>query len=336
MNKSWYHIRSLAGTEETQISIHDEIGYFGISAKQFVEELAKVPPTNHISLSINSPGGSVFEGNLIYNALRRHGGGVTVQIEALAASIASVIALAGSPVAISANGFYMIHNPINVVIGDAAEMEKQASLLKKISTDMAAIYSAKTGIEEAEIVAMMDAETYLSAQEALDKGFVDEITDALPEPRRVAFAPASFAFRNPPQNIAALLQTHAEDEGEDENQSGPAAQAHEKLVAILAERDTLKAGLAAAQNQLSEVQAKLTAASAAEKSAVRQRDLLAKFARTLGVSSLDAIPSEPNEENAQPADPLAQWQELSGSAKTEFYFKNRAAILAKTRSGTNQ
>jgi ATP-dependent Clp endopeptidase proteolytic subunit ClpP len=199
--KTWYSISAKAEQSQTEISIFDEIGYWGITAKQFITDLKSVDPSHNILLRIHSPGGEVFDGNAIYNALKRHPGGVTVQIEGLAASMATVIALAGSPVKMAANGFFMIHNPWGLSIGDADDMREQADLLEKIQTGIVNAYVAKSGQTAEQIQEWMDAETWMTADEALAAGFIDEITEAY----AMAASANKFAcigkFKNIPQNL---------------------------------------------------------------------------------------------------------------------------------------
>jgi ATP-dependent Clp endopeptidase proteolytic subunit ClpP len=201
--KTWYALSARAEIRQTEISIFDEIGYYGVSAKQFIGDLKRVPADHEIVLKIHSPGGEVFDGNAIFNALKRHPGGVTVQIEGLAASMATVISLAGAPVKMAANGFYMIHNPWGVAMGDADEMRDQAALLEKIREGMIAAYASKSGQEPEQIAAWMDAETWFSAEEAQAAGFVDEVTDSL----ALAASANKFSrlgkFRNAPSDLTA-------------------------------------------------------------------------------------------------------------------------------------
>ncbi|MEY3684013.1 MAG: ATP-dependent Clp protease proteolytic subunit 1 [Chloroflexota bacterium] len=201
--KTWYALSARAEVRQTEISIFDEIGYYGVSAKQFITDLKRVPADHEIVLKIHSPGGEVFDGNAIFNALKRHPGGVTVEIEGLAASMATVISLAGAPVKMAANGFYMIHNPWGVAMGDAEEMRDQAALLEKIREGMIAAYSAKSGQEPEQIAAWMDAETWFTAAEAQAAGFVDEVTDSL----ALAASTNKFSrlakFRNAPSDLTA-------------------------------------------------------------------------------------------------------------------------------------
>lgn len=200
--RNWYALTPKPSVSETEISIFDEIGMYGVSAKQFISDLQSIPATDRIVLKIHSPGGEVFDGNAIFNALQRRGN-VEVQIEGLAASMATVISLAGMPVKMAANGFYMIHNPWGVAMGDAAELRDQAQLLDKIRSNMVGAYAAKSGQSAEQIQAWMDSETWFTAEEALSAGFVDEITDTI----SLAASSNKFAriakFKNTPANLTA-------------------------------------------------------------------------------------------------------------------------------------
>ena len=200
--RNWYALTPKPSVSETEISIFDEIGMYGVSAKQFITDLKSIPATDRIVLKIHSPGGEVFDGNAIFNALQRRGN-VEVQIEGLAASMATVISLAGVPVKMAANGFYMIHNPWGVAMGDAAELRDQAQLLDKIRSNMVGAYAAKSGQSAEQIQEWMDSETWFTAEEALSAGFVDEITDTL----SLAASSNKFArmakFKNAPANLTA-------------------------------------------------------------------------------------------------------------------------------------
>ena len=179
MNK-WYSIKNKADNS-VEISIYDEIGDFGTSAKEFIEEVKSVGDGD-ITLRINSVGGSVFDGLAIYNTLRSHSGFVSIKIEGLAASISTVIAMAGDSIEMSENGFFMIHNPFGKSAGEAGDMRKTADLLDKIKDEIMEIYSKRTNLTFGELSDMMDKETWLSSQEAMDMGFIDKIT----EPMKIA------------------------------------------------------------------------------------------------------------------------------------------------------
>jgi ATP-dependent Clp endopeptidase proteolytic subunit ClpP len=166
------------GNNETTVTLYDEIGAFGAGSKEFLADLGKLSG-QHIHLRINSPGGSVVEGTAIYNALRRHEGGLTVHIDAMAASMASVIAMAGAPVFMADNALLMIHNPWTVSMGESKDLRKEADLLDKLKVNLRNAYVRKTGINAEEIAQMMDEETWLDAVEAVALGFADAIEEGV-------------------------------------------------------------------------------------------------------------------------------------------------------------
>ncbi|HEV7405170.1 MAG TPA: head maturation protease, ClpP-related [Chthoniobacteraceae bacterium] len=193
--QSWYRIRN-AAADSVEIAILDEIGAYGVGSKAFNAELKK-HTGKRVLLRLNSPGGSVVEGNAIANALRRHKGGITVQIDALCASMATLLSTCGAPVKMAENGLFMIHNPsANYVSGDAGDLRKTADLLDKMKGTLVAAYVAKTGKPAAEIQQAMDDVTWLSADEAKEWGFVDEITDRVTDPK--AFFDLTKLFANAP------------------------------------------------------------------------------------------------------------------------------------------
>lgn len=174
--RSWYRIKNQSG-DVAEIYIYDEIGEWGITAVDFIKDLKKIK-ADVIAVYINSPGGSVFDGFAIYNAILREreaGKIIETYIDGIAASIASVIALAGQQVSIARNGMFMIHNVTGMTWGTSKDHEKTAELLEKIEDQIADVYAQKTGIELKEIHKMMDEETWLTATEAQQKGFVDTI-----------------------------------------------------------------------------------------------------------------------------------------------------------------
>jgi ATP-dependent protease ClpP protease subunit len=175
MAQNWYAFKNAPDKDgEVELSLYDEIGSFGIGAKQFIAEL-KEYKGQHVHLRINSPGGEIVEGSAIYNALSRHEGGLTVHIDALAASMASVIAMSGDPVYMSENALLMIHNPWTLAAGEAKDLRKQADLLDTMKSNLIRAYQKKSGMEEKAIAKLMDEETWLDAVEAVALGFVDAI-----------------------------------------------------------------------------------------------------------------------------------------------------------------
>jgi ATP-dependent Clp endopeptidase proteolytic subunit ClpP len=167
-----------AQDEAVELLLYDEIGFWGITAKQVAETLAEID-AGEIHLRINSPGGDVFDGVAIYNSLRQHSARIVTHIDGLAASISSVIALAGDEVRMAPNAFFMVHNPWGVTIGDAAVHRKTADTLDKIAGGaIASTYQAKTGAEIEDVERWMNEETWFSAAEAADVGFVDVVEEA--------------------------------------------------------------------------------------------------------------------------------------------------------------
>jgi len=163
-------------SDEETVYIYDEISWFGVDAGTFVKDLNDIKAKT-IHLRFNSPGGSVFDGTAIFNAIKQHKSKTVSHIDGLAASIASVIALASDEVRMSENAFLMIHDPWSIVIGNAETMREEADLLDKVGGVIAKTYMDKTGKEEKEIKKLMDAETWLTAEEAKEAGFVDVIEE---------------------------------------------------------------------------------------------------------------------------------------------------------------
>ena len=170
-----------------EILLYDEIGFWGITAEEFRRELAAIDaPTIH--LRINSPGGEVFDGMAIFNALREHPAHVITHIDGLAASMASIVALAADEVRMAENAFLMIHEPWSLVIGNAADLRKEAQVLDKLSGAMAGIYRLASGATDEQVLAWMGEETWFSAAEALDAGFAHEVLSEEPEAIKQAAA----------------------------------------------------------------------------------------------------------------------------------------------------
>jgi ATP-dependent protease ClpP protease subunit len=128
-----------------------------------------------VRVHINSPGGSVFDSIAIYNMLKAFPGTVEVYVDGIAASGASMIVMAGDKVIMPANTFLMIHNPITMIEGNAEGLRSAAETLDKLADSMVSIYADKSGLDDDEILAIMDAETWLQAEEALAMGFADEV-----------------------------------------------------------------------------------------------------------------------------------------------------------------
>jgi ATP-dependent Clp endopeptidase proteolytic subunit ClpP len=171
----WYKIENKS-EDETEILIYDVIGWPFIDADILVRELSEIKSKN-IKVRINSPGGDVFDGFAIYNALTAHKSNVIVQIEGLAASIASVLAMAGDEVWSYPNAMLMIHNSWSLAMGNKDDMRDIADILEKIDGNLVDTYFDNSNVGRPTLRKMLDAETWLTAKESLDKGFIDKIID---------------------------------------------------------------------------------------------------------------------------------------------------------------
>ncbi|WP_442959838.1 MULTISPECIES: ClpP-like prohead protease/major capsid protein fusion protein [unclassified Providencia] len=174
--KSWFQMKATSETS-ADIYIYDEIGMWGISARRFTEDLISLGNINHINLHIHSPGGEVFEGIAIYNQLKNHNATITVYIDGLAASMASVIAMVGDEIIMPTNAMMMIHKPWGVSWGDANDMRDYADLLDKVENVLIPAYMEKTGKTKEEIEAMLGEETWLTAEECVEHGFANTVIE---------------------------------------------------------------------------------------------------------------------------------------------------------------
>ena len=164
---------------EAEIIVYAGIGpdYWGdgsmISAKQFSDELKKIPETvNTINVRINSPGGDVFDGIAIFNRLKQHKAKKIVHIDGLAASIASIIALAGDEIIMGEGALFMVHLPWTFSMGNRMDLDNTVNRLMDVEEQMLGIYSKKSGLAKSEIRAMLEKETWLGADEAIEMNFV--------------------------------------------------------------------------------------------------------------------------------------------------------------------
>lgn len=159
------------------ISVYDVIGEDpwtgeGITTRRVAGALRAIGK-GPVTVNVNSPGGDMFEGLAIYNLLREHPAEVTVRVMGLAASAASVIAMAGDKIEMGLGSMLMIHNSWGLVMGNQNDMREAADTFAEFDAAMADIYAARTGYDRDEIAAMMDAETWLRAERAIETGFAD-------------------------------------------------------------------------------------------------------------------------------------------------------------------
>jgi len=346
------------------IHLYDEIGGWGQGSKEFLTDLAQLKG-QHIHLRINSPGGSVIEGTAIYNALRRHEGGLTVHIDALCASMASVIAMAGVPTYMADNALLMIHNPWTISAGDADQLRKEADLLDKMKAALVNAYKRKSGMEEEEIEEMMDKETWMNALEAVALGFVDGIEEgvaaaatATPAQLRARFdkfasgmdkkasvetpaAPAAeLETPAPIEPPAAPVETPAEPAAPSDSTEAPAAdpvveepaapaepQAKVNAAdAILAKYNEVLARAEAAEVHAKAVEARLEIVKG--ELAAKAEDL-DRLERSLGLAAARTVPNI--EQAATPADIYTQWKNASGAEKTRIFRTHRKDLEAHAK-----
>lgn len=365
-----FYAMESTGNNETTVTLYDEIGAFGAGSKEFLGDLSKLAG-QHIHLRINSPGGSVVEGTAIYNALRRHQGGLTVHIDAMAASMASVIAMAGSPVYIADNALLMIHNPWTVSMGESKDLRKEADLLDKLKVNLRNAYVRKTGMNETDISAMMDAETWLDAVEAVALGFADAIEEgvaaaatATPENLRARFD--TFAKGKPMDNIEtpaapeveATVVSESAPVEQPATEPAPAVEAEpvaqeviapaieevveapaaEEPQAKIAGADSILAKYNAVIAERDEAVAFLKEASAKietlHNAINTEREALARLERSLGLSAAREVPVVTPTENA--ANIYDQWKNATGAEKTRIFRANRKALEIASKNLTPQ
>lgn len=177
MDKFWNFIKN-EETSETELYFEGPISsstWYGdeLTPALFKDELNKHP--GNLTVWISSPGGDVFAASQIYTMLKNHKGRITVKIDSLAASAASVVAMAGDTTWISPTGMLMIHNPATIAMGNKTEMEKAITLLDEVKESIINAYEEKTHLSRSKIAKMMDEETWINAKKAKQLGFVDGI-----------------------------------------------------------------------------------------------------------------------------------------------------------------
>jgi ATP-dependent Clp endopeptidase proteolytic subunit ClpP len=190
--KGGYRITNQAKADAAEMYIYDEISWWGVSAESVVNDLKEIEAAT-INLHLNSPGGAVFEGLTIYNALKNHPAKIIVHIDGLAASIASIIAMVGQEIVMAENAFLMIHEPWSFVVGGATEMRQEADLLDKIGGQLVQTYVDRSGATEDQVQDWMGAETWFTAQEAMDAGFIDRIDPNQAAQARMTFDLSAYA-----------------------------------------------------------------------------------------------------------------------------------------------
>lgn len=195
-----FQFQAAATNKPATLSLLEDIGFWGMQSKDFREQLDKVEG-DELIVEIDSPGGDVFAGNAMYHMLRASGKKVTTRVLGVAASAASVVAMAGDVREMPENSFMMVHNPWGVAIGNAEEMRETADVLDKIGGSLVKVYAKHTGKSEDEIKPMLAKDTWLTADECLEMGFATKITDKVEAQAKYDMDRADL-----PANVRAVYQ----------------------------------------------------------------------------------------------------------------------------------
>jgi ATP-dependent Clp protease protease subunit len=182
-------LAAAAAADNATISILDPIGFDpwsedgGVTAKRIAGALRAIGAKTDVTVNINSPGGDLFEGLAIYSLLREHQGNVLVKVLAMAASSASIVAMAGDEIRIARAGFLMLHDTWVVAMGNRNDLRATADTLEPFDAAMADIYAARSGVNVKTIAKMMDAETFINGISAVEQGFADSLLASDEEPK---------------------------------------------------------------------------------------------------------------------------------------------------------
>lgn len=197
MKKSWYSITAKEPDKPAELSVHADIGMWGVSAADFLRDLKAVSAPS-INLTINSPGGSVFDALAMFNGLRAKKVPVNVKVLGIAASAASVLAMVGDRVEMPENTMMMIHKPLVGIYDNADGLRETADVLDKVEANLQSVYMARWKGTEDELTAALRDETYLTAAECLERGLCDEVTPSIE-------VKASFEVENLPEAVRKLF-----------------------------------------------------------------------------------------------------------------------------------
>lgn len=215
-NKHWYSLKASgeAETRSIEVYVYGEIGTWGITANQFVRDLAAIDDgVSPIVVAFNSIGGDLFDGLAIHNALSRLGERCTGRVDALAASAASVAVCGAHKVVIASNAMLMIHNPWTYASGDAEDLRKVATALDQAMEAIIAAYKSKSpNIDEVELRRLVNAETWLTASEAVALGLADEVGEGVTVKACLGQGGALQRYQHAPQALLAQLEEPPEPE----------------------------------------------------------------------------------------------------------------------------
>lgn len=334
-------IRVLAlANKKAEILIHEQIGadWFGdgLTSKQFAQQLRDLGEVSDITVRINSPGGAVSDGVAIYNMLRSHGANIKVVVEGLAASIASIIAMAGDEITMGEGAMMMVHSPWTFAMGSAEDMRDTADILDKFEGTLVDIYASRTGMAKDEIHQLLKAETWMNGEDAVKLGFAHIALDGgdkeaaalLQSDHRAKFQKFSTEFRQPadttPSRIAAALKSALADakvkEKDDMSTVNPSA----------ANADAQKVAAEAAQAALrAESDRRRAIKDAFGKFAVEHRELLDECLDDVAVTAEVASKKLLAELAKGQSGPLVTDVSAGADARDKFLVGAQNAIMAR-------
>lgn len=296
---NWIEIKN-ASDKSADVYIYGDIGEGGVTAADFIASLRGLRVST-INVHISSSGGSVFEGLAVYNALNAHPATIVVHVDGIAASIASVIAMAGDEIVMAENAMMMIHRPsIQPGYAGSDELRQKADVIDKIESGLVSIYSTRTGIDSAEIRNMLAVERWFTAAEALAKGFATRIEKS--KGATAAFDVSKF------RNGAAALARSAAPVAAIDCANMVRSEFAERLTAKNSEIATLTAKLAFAESM---------------------------SAFNLGVPPIGNTVSS-NYNPTGSGDVLSHYRALTGSARADYFAKNKESIWAAYEAEGNK
>jgi len=320
--------------EECEIALYDVIdSWYGISATAIRDALKSAGKVKTIRLRINSLGGSVFDGTAIYNLLKSHSAKKIVTIDGTAASMASVVAMAGDEIEMGEGAWMMIHDPLAYVGGDASEMRDMADFLERMKTQLVGIYARRTGRSEEDVAKMMSEETWLTAAEAVKEKFADRTVPGL----AVAASIDPARFSRIPQALLNKGDFRMSDATTKTTQQGPATfddlkQAFPKassdfICEQMGAKATMPQAQAAYQSMLETRNAELAAKAAAAEAKATEAEAKGKT----GAAGVAVVPEGGKKEGGDNSgDPIAAWDSALSALEAKG-FKHGKAIskLAK-------
>ena len=243
-SKSWFHAKA-RGNGAADIAIFSDIGGFGVTAQDFHDQLLALGDVDELNISISSDGGDVFVGFAIFNMLRRHSANKIVTVEGLAASMASVIVMAGDEVVMPSNAMIMIHNPWGGIVGESDHIISFGEALDKMRKGILKAYRDRTGIPPSQLQAMMDKETWLDAKEAVSMGFADRIE----KPIAMAASVNVDRFRNVPALFGHNSKGNAMSKNTNEKPEGEKPEG-EKPETVVKSESVIRSELLARQKEI--------------------------------------------------------------------------------------